>query len=431
LKTGNPSLRFLYSLQKSGIKAGLGNIRSLLCVLGHPERVFPSVHVAGTNGKGSTSAMIAAVLTAAGYRTGLYTSPHLVSFTERIRIDGRKIPTERVAGCTRRLAREIRRTGATFFDATTAIAFQYFADRHVDIAVIETGLGGRWDSTNVITPLVSVITSIGLEHTEYLGDTLRKIASEKAGIIKPGIPCVVGPVGGPGLEAISKRAARTGSRLVRIRRRSFTPVMSSSTGGQTVDFRFGKRTISGLLIGAMGNFQAGNAAIALKALELLGRAEKKFLIDEQAIRRGFSSLRTLAGFSGRFQFVGRDPAVIADVAHNPDGVRALVSALRTLHAGRFRIVFGAMRDKDYRTMIDLLGPIARMFYFVRPMTERAGNPRELTDYAHSNGLPGLIGGDVAAGIRMAKAENRYREPILITGSHFVVGEALQALNVRV
>ncbi|HLF14725.1 MAG TPA: Mur ligase family protein, partial [Bacteroidota bacterium] len=214
MSPADPSLRFLHGLQGSGIKAGLGNIRVLLLYLGRPERSFPSIHVAGTNGKGSTSAMIAAALTAAGFRTGLYTSPHLIDFTERIRIDGKKIPLRRVSAYTRRLRRTIRAAKATFFEATTAIAFQYFADEGVDVAVIETGLGGRWDSTNVVTPLVSVITSIGMEHREYLGNTLRKIAFEKAGIIKRGVPCVVGNIPVPAMDVIKNRAARLNSRVI-------------------------------------------------------------------------------------------------------------------------------------------------------------------------------------------------------------------------
>ncbi len=428
----NPTLRFLYSLQKSGIKAGLGNIRVLLNALGHPEKAFPSVHIAGTNGKGSTAAMIAAVLASAGYRTGLYTSPHLMDFSERIRIDGRKISMDRVGGYTRMIVPEIRRTRATFFDATTAIAFGHFADRKVDIAVIETGLGGRWDSTNVVRPLVSVITSVGLEHREYLGNTIRKIAFEKAGIIKRGVPCVVGGLPPEAMEVVRRRAGRMGSRLLRARRTSPPTPVASSPEGITVDVRFGRKTLPKVHVAAAGSHQAGNAAIALRALGLLAGPPNRFAIDGKAVRDGLSSLRAKAGFSGRLQFLRRTPPVIADVAHNPDGIRALVAGLRDLHAGKYRIVFGVMSDKEYRVMLDLLAPLSRMFIFVRPDVARARDPVDLLNYtASQNRVPAILGGTVRDGVKAAMAENRVREPVLITGSHFVVGEALGVLGIPV
>ncbi len=317
------AFRFLFALERYGVKAGLENIRVLLAHLGNPERSYPAIHVAGTNGKGSTSAMIAASLTAAGFRTGLYTSPHLVEFTERIRIDGRKIPPRRLAEYTRILRPRIADTRATYFEAATAIAFRYFADEGVDIAVIETGLGGRWDSTNVITPLVSVITSIGLEHQEYLGNTVRSIAREKAGIIKPGVPCVVGAIASPAIDVILARSARLGSRVIRGCRSSAIRNARFTSAGVTADFTAGGRTIRRLHVGAAGAFQALNASVALHALNWTGAVSGGFAVGESAVRRGFSSLNDLTGFSGRLQRIGRDPAIFADVAHNPDGIGAL------------------------------------------------------------------------------------------------------------
>ncbi len=438
------ALRFLYSLQSSGIKAGLGSVRFLLSILGNPERSYPAVHVAGTNGKGSVSAMIAACLTSAGYRTGLYTSPHLVDFTERIRVDGRKISPRRVAAYARLLRSPVRETRATFFDATTAIAFRHFADEGVDIAVIETGLGGRWDSTNVITPLVSVITTIGLEHREYLGRTIPKIAFEKAGIIKPGVPVIVGNIAGAALGVIARRAADLRSPVIRAFRATTVSRPVFDVNGLTATFNVGGRTLGKLFVGAGGAHQAGNARIALVALRTLRslpplrthrpRADSivgRFTVDERALRRGFSSPGELAGLKGRLQPLRRDPLVIADVAHNPDGVRALVSSLRGIHAGKFRMVFGVMMDKEYRAMIESLGPLARMLYFVRAGTDRSRDTRDLVGYAHSRGVPARVAGSVARGISLAIDENRGLDPILITGSHYVVGEALGALGMGV
>jgi len=424
------TLRFLYSLRATGIKAGLGNIRVLLNALGHPERVYPTVHVAGTNGKGSTSAMIASALTAAGYRTGLYTSPHLVDFTERIRIDGRKMPMQRVAASVRRMDAELRRTGATFFEATTAAAFSWFAEEGVDIAVIETGLGGRWDSTNVVTPLVSVITSIGLEHREYLGGTIRKIAFEKAGIVKRGVPCVVGEVPAGAMEVIARRAAALGARLIPAARRTAALNVESDPEGVTADFRVGRRLFPRLRVAATGLHQAANARVALAALEALAAGPAGIPVGTNAVREGFASLRQLTGFSGRLQILRRTPPVLSDVAHNPDGVRALTGALRALYSGKFRIVFGVMIDKDYRAMIDLLRPHCRMFTFVAPASDRTRDAAELVDYAHRGGSPARIGGSVRSGVAATIRENRSREPVLITGSHYVVGEAMEFLRIR-
>lgn len=375
--------------------------------------------------------MIASCLTAAGYRTGLYTSPHLVDFRERIRIDGRKIPASRLAAYTALLRPGILRTGSTFFEATTAIAFQYFADEEVDVAVIETGLGGRWDSTNVVTPMVSVITSIGLDHRELLGDTVREIASEKAGIVKPGVPCVVGGIGGAALDVIRRRARRTGSKLVRALEAVSAARVRYDVEGLTGDFRTGGNSYRGLRVDARGPYQEGNARIALSALATLGAARPEFRVGSAAVRRGLGSLRRSAGFAGRFHLVSRDPPILVDVAHNPDGVAALVGALRAVSPGKHPVVIGVVREKDFRPMIDLLRPVARMFYVVRAGTPRSRDPRDLVDYAHSTRTPARLGGAVAAGLRRAISENQAGETVLVTGSHYVAGEALTALGIRV
>jgi len=431
LDPDNPTLRFLYSLQKSGIKAGLANIRVLLEALGHPEKSFPAVHIAGTNGKGSTAAMVAAVLTAAGYRTGLYTSPHLLDFTERIRIDGRKVSMDRVVRYTRSLRGELRRTHATFFEATTAIAFRHFADQNVDVGVIETGLGGRWDSTNVIRPLVSVITSIGLEHREYLGDTIRDIAFEKGGIIKDGTPCVVGDIPVEAMKVIAERGARRGARIVRTMRTTSVTNASRSLDGTTADFRVAQTTYRRLHVAAPGKHQVENARVSLQVLDLLSARPGGFGLDERAIRKGLASLHEYAGFSGRLQVLRRSPLIIADVAHNTEGTAALVASLRDLHAGKFRVVFGVMRDKDYRAMLDLLSPVSRMFYPVRPDIDRSRDPMDMVDYLHQSGVGARRGGSVREGVEDAIMENRCDEPVLVTGSHYVVGEAMRTLGVRV
>jgi dihydrofolate synthase/folylpolyglutamate synthase len=375
--------------------------------------------------------MIAACLSAAGFRTGLYTSPHLVDFRERIRIDGRKITAARLASYAALLRPGIVRTGATFFEATTAIAFSWFADETVDIAVIETGLGGRWDSTNVVTPAVSVITSIGFEHREYLGNTIRKIAFEKAGIIKPGVPCVIGDIGGGALDVIGRRAATRRSALIRARGTTGAGNVRFAIDGLSGDFRVGDRVLRDLRVEAGGSYQLGNIRVALQALDTLAATDPAFRVGERAIRRGLGSLRRATGFAGRLHLVARRPPVIVDVAHNPDGVAALVGALRAVRPGKFSVVFGVVREKEYRPMIDLLRPFARMFYFVRAESDRSRDPGDLLAYARSTGAPARLGGSVAAGIRAAKDERAGDDPLLVTGSHYVAGEALLALRVRI
>jgi dihydrofolate synthase/folylpolyglutamate synthase len=360
----------------------------------------------------------------------LYTSPHLVDFRERIRIDGVMIPGARLAASTGRLRPEIVRTQATFFEAVTAIAFSWFADSGVDIAVIETGLGGRWDSTNVVTPLVSVITSIGLDHREYLGNTVRRIAFEKAGIIKPGVPCVVGEIDGGALDVIRRRAASTGSKVVRISNGTSAANVRSRLDGLTADFRIGRRVLKRLRVDARGSFQETNARTALLALETLGSTHPDFTVGQGDIRKGLGALHRLTGLAGRLQVIAGTPPIILDVAHNPDGAAALVEALRTISPGKFSIVFGVVREKEYRRMIDLLGPVARMFYFVRADSARSRDPRELIIHAHDRQIPARLGGTVGEGIRLATADHRGNEPILVTGSHYVVGEALAALGLR-
>lgn len=394
------SEEFLYSLQKFGMKFGLRNIRALLHAVGDPHRSFPSIHVAGTNGKGSTSSMIAAILSAAGYTVGLYTSPHLVSFHERIRINGTPIDKDALDRYVRLLKKEIRRRHATFFEATTAIAFRYFADQKVDIAVIEAGLGGRLDSTNVITPLVSVITSIGKDHTEILGTTIAAIATEKGGIIKRGKPTVIGP-----LSTAARNVLRT------IARRRHSPLIESA--GMTID-----RSISLELPGA---HQRSNAKIAVAAVSLLG---EKFLIGDAAVKQGLEQTRSLSGLRARLERIPGKPEVIVDVAHNPDGIRRLVSALRTLRIVRPRVIFAVMKDKSYRTMVRLLRSVDPVIYPVQPSTDRALSSDVLYDECVAAGLRARRTRTPAAALQRARAEAGKHGVIVVTGSHYLVGEML-------
>lgn len=428
LSRADSTLRFLLDLQFFGIKAGLDNIRAILSFLGNPERRFPSVHIAGTNGKGSTAAMIASILTASGYRTGLYTSPHLVEFEERIRIDGRKIPRGEVLAYTESIKPAIRQTRATFFEATTAIAFKYFQEEKVDVAVIETGLGGRWDATNVILPELSVITNIGLDHTEYLGNTLSRIAFEKGGIIKPGVPCLTGVTQRGPLRVLRNLARLRGSELMTVTSSSPVSLIDRSLTGIRVNLRTSERVYKDLEISLPGDHQARNAQLAVTAAEEMGERGGFGRVSGSRIKGGLASIRENTGLRGRLELLRTDPFVIVDVAHNPDGTATLTRALKALGAGSFLVVFGVMRDKDYHGMIEALAPFTRLAFGVRPHGVRALETGTILRGFHSNGCGAVDGGTVREGFEDALREARDGEAILVTGSHYVAGELLKSLN---
>lgn len=419
------TIRFLYSLQKFGMKFGLTGIRRLLKFAGNPEITFSSVHIAGTNGKGSTAAMIAAVFSAAGYKTGLYTSPHLVDYSERIRINGNPIPHRSIVRIVSRLKPEIRKHNLTFFEATTALAFRYFADSAVDIAVVETGLGGRLDATNALKPLATVITTIGLEHKEILGNSLKAIAKEKAGIIKPGVPCFTGVTSPGALAVIQKKAAKNRSPLYSLRDSRFK-IRKSDIKGSLVDIDISRAKFPTLRISLAGSFQIPNAVLALRTVNEL-RQLQEFDIPDRAIRTAFGAIQKLSGLRGRLTVVKHRPLVLVDVAHNADAMKMLCGALKELKQRRLCVVFGVMKDKDYRSMIRSLGTIATDVIVVEARTERSRVASDIVKALEANGTKATSAGSVREGIRMA-LRARTQAPVLVTGSHFVVGEALAYLE---
>jgi dihydrofolate synthase/folylpolyglutamate synthase len=418
------SIKYLYALQGRGMKFGLRNIRALLGSAGNPQNAFPSIHVAGTNGKGSTTCFLASVFMEGGYRTGLYTSPHLVSFTERIRVNGREISQKRLATYVDRLRDSIEQNKATFFEATTAIAFLYFADEKVDIALIETGLGGRLDSTNVLDPILSVVTNIGLDHMEYLGPTLRQIAAEKAGIIKPRTPLVVGNII-PEAETVIRRIARR--KRAAFYRASDVVDMTISSGGM-VAFSAPNLHVKPAMVGLSGSYQRVNARLATACIRvLLDRPGFRRLfrrIGASAVQRGIENVKKNTGLHGRLDTMGR---VILDVAHNPDGIRTVIGSLMEAGVTELTAVFGAMKDKAYLEMLRQLAWVAETVVLVQPRTPRAASAKRLHAAARRLGVRAVLGGSVANGLKLALAS---KGRILVTGSHYVVGEALEYLRGR-
>jgi dihydrofolate synthase/folylpolyglutamate synthase len=381
------ALRWLYSTQAAGIKLGLENVRCLMDALGNPHRQLACIHVAGTNGKGSVSAMLDSVARAAGLRTGLYTSPHLVRFNERIQVSGQPITDDKVLAGLSVIKEGIARSGCTptFFEITTTLGFLHFLTQRVDLAIMETGLGGRLDATNLITPLVSVLTSIDLDHQKILGDSRAKIAREKAGIIKPGVPVVSIAQTADVREVIDDVAASLGS-----------PVTYST------------EPITDFQIGLAGSHQRLNAAVARDAL-----VAGKLGISSEALKTGLKSVF----WPGRFQALG--DRLTIDGAHNPAASQRLVQTWSECYPGISpTIVFGGLRDKDLDEMLAALAPIATRFFLVPVKNPRSENPASIR-------LPNGISGAVFPGVQEAvEAARKLPEPILATGSLFLVGEVL-------
>jgi len=407
------------------MKFGLRGIRILLTSLDHPEEHFSSIHIAGTNGKGSTASMIAAICTAAGYRTGLYTSPHLVSFNERIRINGKSISSKAVARLTTVIGPAIERNNCTFFEAVTAIAFKYFAESQVEIAIVETGLGGRLDATNVLRPLVSVITTIGLEHTQILGSSLEKIAFEKGGIIKKGVPCVAGVKSQKGIRVLRNICVQKKSQLMRMQPKNIL-VRQSSLDGLFVDFCIAGKTFRNVRVVLAGKHQAMNALLAINTVECAAQ-RSNFKVNEKAIREGLGHIRRFSGIHARLSVIQRNPLVLADVAHNPDAMIVLCASLRRLHLGKIHVVFGLMQDKNYRAIITTLRQVAKSVFVVEARTDRSRSAVELAQEVRRVGVPVKEFHNVNDGVSSALRQCD-GIPILITGSHFVVGEAIAFLN---
>jgi dihydrofolate synthase/folylpolyglutamate synthase len=424
--TYEETLAFLYErlpmfsrIGSMAVKPGLDNIVSLCRSLGNPQSAFPCIHVAGTNGKGSVSHMLASVLMACGYRTGLYTSPHLRDFRERIRIDGEMMPADDIVSFTQRILPDIEALSPSFFEITVAMAFHHFAERKVDVAVIETGLGGRLDSTNIVMPEVSVITNIGWDHMNLLGDTLPAIAAEKAGIIKPGVPVVIGEPEEETLPVFERRAADQGARLTLAP--SLRELLQSELLGQTL--RVTTRDLTGDLeawdLDLTGAYQSRNLLTVLATLDTL--REQGWRLDPEAVREGLRRAAALTGLQGRWQMIRRSPRIVLDVAHNEPGIRELLRQLADTPYERLHIVTGMVRDKDVSAVIGLL-PREASYYFTRAGIPRALPEKELRERAAEAGLPGEDYPDVDAALGAALSAAGPSDLILVCGSVFLVGE---------
>lgn len=420
---------YLKSLQRFGIKLGLENIRTLLGSRGGPHLEYPSLIVAGTNGKGSVAAMLARILSGHGFRTGLYTSPHLVRIEERIRIGERLItPGELRRGLTaiRNDVEGLLASGRltdppTYFEVITALALTYFRDSRVDFAVLEVGMGGRFDATNAVTPLVSVITTISKDHQKYLGRSLGEIAFEKAGIIKEGVPVVCGVRRGTAFRVIRRRARELKAPFVEV----FGPATSFKPQSVGRGFRFrydsGAATYS-YAPSLQGVHQGENAAVAIRAAEVLGTVWKP--LKKRSIVEGIGRTH----WEGRLELVSRKPPVILDGAHNPEGAASLGAYISDVLREPVVLVFGVMKDKDIRRIADILFPLARKVILTQVRMPRAASPEGMLSLCRKHAEKIMLEPDVGKAFQQALAEAAVRTPVIVAGSLFLVGEVKKLLK---
>ncbi len=401
-------------------KADLSNTINLCNFLGNPQQKFKTVHIAGTNGKGSVSHMLAAILQTAGFKTGLYTSPHLKDFRERIKIDGKMVSEEFVIDFTNEIKTQIEKLEPSFFEISVAMAFDYFAEQKVDIAIIETGMGGRLDSTNIITPEISVITNIGMDHMQFLGDTIEKIAIEKAGIIKSGVPVVVGEL-----------LPETKSIFEKVATEKKAPITFASQKRMIADYRWEKNELISEVsesiltdhkkyhLDLTGIYQNKNLLTVLESCSQLQR--KGWKISDHDIIEGLRCTKKTTGLHGRWDMIQNSPTVILDVAHNTDGIKQLINQIELTEHKNLHLILGMVKDKEVDKILEILPPYA-IYYFTKSQIPRAINENELKKFGTLHGLRGNSFPDVNTALKSALSQSHKDDLIIISGSIFLIGE---------
>ncbi|MBN2893234.1 MAG: bifunctional folylpolyglutamate synthase/dihydrofolate synthase [Bacteroidales bacterium] len=403
-------------------KADLKDTIALDNYLDNPHKKFKTIHIAGTNGKGSTAHSLASVLQEAGYKTGLYTSPHYLDFRERIRINGEMVSKEFVIDFTAKHSDFFTKLSASFFQITVAMAFEYFAQQNIDVAVIEVGMGGRLDSTNIISPILSIITNIGYDHTQFLGTELTQIAGEKAGIIKKNIPIVIGETK-PEIKAVFSKKAQQVDAPIFFADHSYSVKNYVHNAQNQLVFnieKHGELLYEGLIFELPGEYQQLNIAAILNSVELL---KKHFNIDEKNIRNGLKRIVKNTGIMGRWQTLSENPKIICDAGHNYDGILNVVSQLKQLNYKKLHFVFGAVNDKDLSKIFRIL-PSEAEYYFTKAQIPRSLNEKDLQNQAENHGLQGETFSTVEEAIKKANEKTEENELIFIGGSTFVVAEAI-------
>ncbi len=408
-------------------KKDLTNTRALLEVLDNPHLSFATIHVGGTNGKGSVSNMLASICAEAGYTVGLYTSPHLVDFRERIRVNGKVCEEQFVADFVTKMIPHIEQIQPSFFEITVAMAFDYFRWKGIDIGIIEVGLGGRLDSTNVITPKLSVITNIGYDHMQMLGNTLAEIAGEKAGIIKPNVPVVIGEIHSETIGVFESAAEVANATLYATFENVQVTLLERNYNEMELDVTYLNQLIyPNLKTDLTADYQLLNVATTIQSLEVMRLIGIE--IPEEAIYEGFSNVKKNTGFAGRWQILKQNPLIIADCAHNADGLHQLFEQVSSIEFETLHIVTGAVNDKDLSKSLDYF-PKKAAFYFCKPDIPRGLDADLLQKMASDKGLKGERYENVASALAKAIENATKNDLVLICGSIFVVAEALQAFEI--
>lgn len=423
----NEALNYVENTGKFAINLGLQRIQRLCDLAGNPEKYLKVIHVAGTNGKGSTTTFISSVLISQGYKVGIYTSPYIERFTERIKINNTEINEEEVARLITEISSDIDRVEKeglerpTEFEIITACAFKYFNEQKVDFVVLEVGLGGRFDATNIVNPLLSVITTISYDHMNILGDTLGKIAFEKAGIIKIDKPVVIYPQEKEVMDVLLKEAANKNADIKLVSDMKFEVLKDSDDG--IIFNAFGNREYKSLKLNMTGSYQVMNALTALKAIETL--AEEGINVENSAIYEGFAS----AAWPGRFEIIHREPYIVLDGGHNNQGIDVLVSALKKYFPDKkVRIVCGMLRDKEYSRMIERLGEVSNDFISVRANNPRALSAKELKEVIEVKGKNAVVAESIQEGVKKALEVTQRDEVLVFCGSLYMIGEVRRILK---
>lgn len=403
---------------KDAYKEGLENTRLLDEHFGHPHRKFKTIHVAGTNGKGSCSHTLAAILQSAGYKVGLYTSPHLVDFRERIRVNGTPVSEQYVIDFVEQHRTFFEPLHPSFFELTTAMAFNYFAESQVDVAVIEVGLGGRLDCTNIITPDLCIITNISFDHVQFLGDTLAKIASEKAGIIKPGIPVVIGETTPETKPVFAQKAVQEGA-PIRFAEEEQIVISSLPKDGKNYYWTKDYPHLEGELGGLCQTKNTNTILCTVRILQSIG-----YEIKESHVREGFAHVCSLTGLKGRWQILQKSPMMVCDTGHNKGGIRYIVEQLSVQKYRRLHIVMGMVNDKDITGVLAML-PREATYYFTKASVSRALDEHEVQRLAGEAGLKGDTYPTVSEAVQAAKEAATAEDFIFIGGSTFIVADLLR------
>lgn len=404
----------------SAFKANLDNTTKLCTLLDNPQNKFRSIHIAGTNGKGSTSHMLAAILQTAGYKTGLYTSPHLKDFRERIRINGEMISQQAVIDFVAGYQPDFEQIQPSFFEMTVALAFDYFAKEQVDIAVIETGLGGRLDSTNIITPLLSVITNIGWDHMNLLGDTLPKIAGEKAGIIKSNIPVIIGERQDEVADVFANKAREQNAPIVFASDLYYAEAKGGDNNLREVELTFADEKLT-VQLDLTGSYQLKNIKTVLATVNEL--RSQGFKITDDDIKTALRQVKTLTGLHGRWETLSTSPLTICDTGHNPDGIAEVLKNIANIKYQQLHFVIGMVNDKDGAKVLSML-PKDAIYYFCKPDMPRGLEAETLQHNAAEFGLKGNIYQSVKIALEAAQYAAQVNDLVFIGGSTFVVAEII-------